>query len=567
MKTLQPQSVVVNFQDSTFPDADSLAALRGWYAGLSSRAAVARYLPGRKASGASSRAMLGRIRRKLIAFAESRHRADLVNVFQHPPDERQKHAHAAGRAIETLRSLPIPQPQISDDVALWFTPRSVRALHENGIRTLADLTVRIPRRNRWWTTIRGLGVTAARQIESFFAAHQKLTECARNLVGLAQPSSIVPSEQLRLPHEIDGSQGSFRAPRHACILNAKNDYEAVQAWLALHETVATQRAYRKEAERLILWAIVERGRALSSMTTDDAIAYRAFLRRPTPLERWVGPPRSRASVEWRPFTGGLSARSTSYSLTVLSALFRWLIEQRYVLANPFSGIKVRGHAQRPALDTDRGFTEGEWHLLRAVADGLECTYGWSAVAAQRLCFLLDFGYATGLRASELVNAVLSDIRIDERHDHWLYVTGKGGKRGKVALPPLARSALDQYLMHRNMSVTPTHWNPKTPLVGSLGEDGNAGIAGARLWRVMRSFFIKAADVIQPDNPAIADKLRRASPHWMRHSHASHALARGADLTTVRDNLRHASIATTSMYLHGDEVKRAWQMNQAFAIRK
>ncbi|HBU0427245.1 TPA: integrase, partial [Klebsiella pneumoniae] len=75
----------------------------------------------------------------------------------------------------------------------------------------------------------------------------------------------------------------------ACTLNATNDYEAVQAWLALHETVATQRAYRKEAARLILWAIVERGRALSSLTTDDAIAYRAFVRHPTPRERWVGP--------------------------------------------------------------------------------------------------------------------------------------------------------------------------------------------------------------------------------------------------------------------------------------
>jgi len=128
----------------------------------------------------------------------------------------------------------------------------------------------------------------------------------RQLIAFAQPSGIVRWEQLRLPEEVDGSQGNFRAPRHACTLIATNDYEAVQAWLALHETAATQRAYRKEAERLILWAIVERGRALSSLTTDDAIAYRAFLRRPTPRERWVGPPRSRDSVEWRPFTGGLA---------------------------------------------------------------------------------------------------------------------------------------------------------------------------------------------------------------------------------------------------------------------
>lgn len=43
---------------------------------------------------------------------------------------------------------------------------------------------------------------------------------------------------------------------------------------------------------------------------------------------------------------------------------------------------------------------------------------------------------------------------------------------------------------------------------------------------------------------------------MRHTHATHALARGAELTSVRDNLRHASIATTSIYLHGDDLKRA-----------
>jgi hypothetical protein len=33
---------------------------------------------------------------------------------------------------------------------------------------------------------------------------------------------------------------------------------------------------------------------------------------------------------------------------------------------------------------------------------------------------------------------------------------------------------------------------------------------------------------------------------------------------VRDNLRHASIATTSIYLHSDEIKRSQQMDEAFA---
>ncbi|SIT45027.1 hypothetical protein BN2475_520005 [Paraburkholderia ribeironis] len=54
--------------------------------------------------------------------------------------------------------------------------------------------------------------------------------------------------------------------------------------------------------------------------------------------------------------------------------------------------------------------------------------------------------------------------------------------------------------------------------------------------------------------------------YSRHTHATHALARGAELTTVRDNLRHASIATTSIYLQSDDIKRARQMDQAFVTR-
>ncbi|WP_421380921.1 phage integrase family protein (plasmid) [Paraburkholderia sp. DD10] len=555
MKTRQTETVA-------FPDDAELAALRAWYAGLGARATVARYLGDRKAPGASARGELGRIRRALVAYAASRHRDDLAVVFgERDPMSADSVAHA----IETLRSLPAPVPHIADDIDRWLPPRAVAALRAHGIRTLADLTVRIPRRRRWWTAIAGLGVAGARRIEVFFAMYPALTERARALIAATPAGDIVPWEQLRVPHKVDGSHGQFRAPRAACLLNASNDYEAIQSWLSLHESAATQRAYRKEAERLILWAIVERGRALSSLTTDDAIAYRAFLRRPTPRERWIGPSRPRHSVEWRPFTGALSARSAAYALNVLSALFRWLVEQRYVLANPFAGVKVKSQAPHAGLDVSRGFSEGEWLLIRTLADGLEWSYGWSVLAAQRLRFLLDFDYATGLRASELVGATLADIRRDEHGDHWLHVLGKGGKRGKVALPPLARTALDQYLVQRGLPVTPARWNPATPLVASLEEDG-AGIESARLWRVLRRFFVLVADAIQDERPATADKLRRASPHWMRHTHASHALARGAELIMVRDNLRHSSISTTSTYLHSDEVQRAQQFDQAFAAR-
>jgi site-specific recombinase XerD len=490
----------------------------------------------------------------------------LAALFACPASERQRQARAVARAIELLPDLPLPEPLIGDDIAQWLDPRAARVLREQGIKTLAALTVRIPRRRRWWAAIAGLGEASARKIEVFFAAHPQLTERARALIAVAEPQDLVPWDRLTVPEEVDGSQGTFRAPRATCTLSANNDYDAVQAWLGLHESAATQRAYRKEAERLILWAIVERGRALSSLTTEDAVAYRTFLRHPSPRSRWVGPPRPRSSPEWRPFAGGLSARSVAYSLSVVGAMYRWLIQQRYALANPFAGIKVRGASTATPLAATRVFAEPEWSMLQTVAEGLEWSYGWERPAAQRLRFVLDFAYATGLRASEFVGATLGMVHVDIEGDHWLRVTGKGSKPGSVALPPLARAALDRYLVQRGLPTTPSRWEPTTPLLGSLQQDTGAGVTATRLWAILRRFFETAAEILQEHSPTVAEKLRRASPHWMRHTHATHALARGADLTTVRDNLRHASLSTTSTYLHVDEVKRARQLGKAFAAR-
>lgn len=40
---------------------------------------------------------------------------------------------------------------------------------------------------------------------------------------------------------------------------------------------------------------------------------------------------------------------------------------------------------------------------------------------------------------------------------------------------------------------------------------------------MKRFFVAVAAVLAEVNPILAEKLQRASPHWMRHCHASHAL--------------------------------------------
>lgn len=143
--------------DSTWPDEASLAAFRAWLQGVPSRAAVDRYLSDRRSVAASARSVIGRVKRQLVAFATSRARADLAASLAATSPSDRKLAKAAAAAIETLRGMPPPQPLIGDAVERWLPVRLVGVLHATGIRTLADLTLRVPRRRRWWAGIGGSG--------------------------------------------------------------------------------------------------------------------------------------------------------------------------------------------------------------------------------------------------------------------------------------------------------------------------------------------------------------------------------------------------------------------------
>ena len=43
--------------------------------------------------------------------------------------------------------------------------------------------------------------------------------------------------------------------------------------------------------------------------------------------------------------------------------------------------------------------------------------------------------------------------------------------------------------------------------------------------------------------------KNVSPHWFRHAHASHALAKGAPMPLIQRDLGHSSLAITGRYLH------------------
>lgn len=569
---------------ASLPDLASLAALRAWHEGLTAREAVTHYLEHVRDDGQSSRGVLVRLRRQLIACARARQRDDLIALFAVPAAIRTQYAARVVAAIDALRAAAVPAPRPADTLDRWLAPRTARVLAAAGIGTIGELMLFRLRRRRWWQPVPGLGATGAQAVTTWLDTHPELTRRAAQVAthgqtgtqtGPETPGQLLPRWSFAaLPSDLDGSQGRFRAPRETCGLAATTDAEAIAAWLGLHESAHTARAYRREAERLLLWAVVERRLALSSLTIQDATAYRAFLRRPAPAARWIGPPCPRSSPSWRPFARGLTPHSTAYALSVLRALFAWLVDQHYVVINPFAGVTVRAARQRTPFDTARALDERDWKTVRAFASRLE-RHGWDASAAQRLRFVLDFGYATGLRANEFVTATLGDVERDTRGGWWLEVTGKGAKSGRVALPPLALNALRQSLKARRLPVTRPRWDPSTPLLASIDRSemtdersapdapGEHGISTARLRQMLGELFQKAAGHVKTRSPSLAARLQHASPHWLRHTHATHALNAGVELVAVRDNLRHASIATTSTYLHGNDRRRAQQVGAAF----
>jgi len=157
-------------------------------------------------------------------------------------------------------------------------------------------------------------------------------------MGTMHIADIPPLAFARFPSELSGETGSNRAINFHVQMNIHTDVDAINAWLARSiVTAGTYSNYRKEAERLLLWSIVEREKPLSSLTHDDLRAYQLFLGDPQPVEHWLmqgGRKRSRFDPEWRPFVGALSATSQRHSIAVLHSLFSWLVKIGYLASNP-----------------------------------------------------------------------------------------------------------------------------------------------------------------------------------------------------------------------------------------
>jgi len=219
--------------------------------------------------------------------------------------------------------------------------------------------------------------------------------------------------------------------------------------------------------------------------------------------------------------GGLAASSLRLVVIALKIFYRFLVARGYAEQNVADGL-LAPRAEKYLPDT---LNEPDMKKMIESVDTTE-------PLGLRDRAMLELLYASGLRVSELANARLEMLNLD---DGFIRVTGKGNKTRVVPVGKGAREALANYLAGERPSLV----RPKTSTHVFLSVRGGR-LTTQRLWQIVKR------------RAELAGIEANVYPHLLRHSFATHLLSNGADLRVIQEMLGHADIATTQIYTHVDE---------------
>jgi site-specific recombinase XerD len=496
------------------------------------------------------------------------------------------------RALNHLETVLSVIPAHTDRIESWFARPVVKVMRNVGILTLGDLVRFINAYGyRWHSQIKGFGVMRAKQVLHWLILEQDnlnlvisgsvhepkskqelrvgaLVPVASAPQGLSQfgAGTMVTSGLARMQAtpSLAGERGDFRS-HMANTLGAKNDLEAVDLWLGRYaEKPSTQRSYRKEAERFLLWCAQALRKPLSSVTAPDVQRYRAFLQ--AVPSTWIQKvPLKRTDPAWRTFRTQPSGSSQKQALVILQALYGGLVDAGYLVANPFRSVMKSFDLPASKMDLKRSFTEDEWtHVL-------ECLDAQSAGPENlRLKCILELLVTSGIRLDELAKARHSHLRKESLPDlpeTWvLTVTGKRAKTREVPLnvdvvqllashgkefleEDMACTDPDNLPLIRTLHASVAQWGRAEDgalLARSTSAQVGSALSAAGIYAVLKRFFsVAAKSAVQAGlDPA---RFEKASTHWMRHTFVRQALVDGVPIEVVSELAGHASIDTTSIY--------------------
>lgn len=374
-------------------------------------------------------------------------------------------------------------------------------------------------------------------------------------------NAVAPIDQTLIPAHLTGQDGRNRSHARSQVA-ADDDRSAVLAWLARYvDAPATLASYRKEAERLLLWCVHQRGLAMSSLTHEDLLVYERFLADPQPAERWVMTVRQRpgrSSPHWRPFAGPLSSASQRHALSIINAMFSWLVEAGYLAGNPLSlGRRNRRVGLR---QTNRFLPHEHWDEVKATIQTMPTGTAREQAHAVRCRWLFSLLYVGGLRVSEVTSGGMGGFYSQRDRDGverwWLEVTGKGDKARIVPATAELMAELMAYRKANGLSALPASGENRPLVLPIIGKE--KPLARSAVHEIVKGVMRATAGRLRArgcDWEAAAAQIEAASTHWLRHTAGTHMTDAGLDVKAVRDNFGHATISTTSIYVHSEDDAR------------
>lgn len=209
----------------------------------------------------------------------------------------------------------------------------------------------------------------------------------------------------------------------------------------------------------------------------------------------------------------ISASSSARKLSALRAFMRYLRREELVEGDPAALVGSPKVPEKIAAH----LTINEMNRLLEMPDV-------SNTLGRRDRAILELFYASGLRLSELVGLDLEDLNLSNR---MVRVLGKGGKERLVPFNNATADAIRSWLKDRKRGEgTPLFLNYRGKRLSARSVD-----------RLVRRYV------------AACGAKFGISPHALRHSFATHLLARGADLRAIQELLGHARLSTTQRYTH------------------
>ncbi|MBX5466218.1 MAG: tyrosine-type recombinase/integrase [Firmicutes bacterium] len=219
---------------------------------------------------------------------------------------------------------------------------------------------------------------------------------------------------------------------------------------------------------------------------------------------------------------GVGARSLARKVAVWRGFYRFLVRMGARADNPARALvtpRYRRGLPR-VLTVDQAAA-----LMEAAGGGMRA----DAVLALRDWALLEVLYAAGLRAQEVVDLDQGDYD----PSGWIRVrSGKGRRPREVPVGRYAVRALRCYLAKGRPKLA-TAQSPPALFLNRRGQRLSVRAVG-------RAVKVAAS---------AAGMSGKVSPHWLRHSFATHLLMNGADLRLVQELLGHRRLSTTQVYTH------------------